>query len=96
MKRYNIEGLGKGQYKYTEDPNGEWVRYEDVDALISKAYKEGYFTGHNTASLAEPWQIKVVGSECNCITEASNRKLHAENRYADLSWVCPQHGYKRL
>ena len=67
MKRYDIEGLSKGQYKYTEDPNGEWVRYEDVDALISteswwryavKTYKEGYFTGHNSASLTEPWQRK--------------------------------------
>ena len=98
MKRYDIEGLSKGQYKYTEDPNGEWVRYEDVDALIMKTYKEGYFTGHNSASLAEPWQRKVVGSECNC-ADVSSGMIEgglAPEFPTHPSWICPAHGYKRL
>ena len=51
MKRYNVEAdyhvTGYGTHTI-EDPQGEWVKWEDAEKLQSQAYETGYFTGENT------------------------------------------------
>ena len=34
--------------KMVEHPQGEWIKWEDVENLQSQAYETGYFTGENT------------------------------------------------
>lgn len=51
MKRYKlICGYCKtsGATTWKEDPNGEWVTWEDAQKEIRKTYESGYFTGQNS------------------------------------------------
>ena len=68
-----------------EDPNGEWVRHEDVSKAINEASETGYFTGQNSQKLAMEFKSESV--KCNC------DKMFKEY-YVD-SWMCPAHGYKK-
>ena len=84
MKRYNIEKDRQGfrLFNLFEDPDGEWVKYEDV-----KLYADGFGFGSRF----------IESIECNCLKEAEEAKA-ARNQgigWPD-AWICPAHGYKRL
>ncbi len=91
MKRYNmaINHIGGAIFatriKASEDPDGEWVRYEDVQRLLDVG-------GHSDSG--EFTELESV--ECNCAEEAPDRKTMKDWPLADLSWMCPAHGYKAL
>ena len=56
MKRYTIHGVAASQGKelenqpYTacEDPEGLWIKREDVEKEIKEVYEVAYFTGQNS------------------------------------------------
>jgi len=91
MKRYKGEvvvyWLEGAKVEMKEDPDGEWVRWENVKERIREAYKEGYFTGQNSGD------IKIKGEmlnypKCNC-------EKMARDALPGSYWLCPIHGYKR-
>ena len=95
MKRYTIDWVSQ-----VEDPDGEWVRYEDAYKETKEAHKMGYFTGQNSEMMAnnnftmlQPG-VKFQPVECNCQDEREKRDGFVSREL--LSWICPAHGYKRL
>ena len=78
--------------KMVEHPQGEWIKWEDVENLQSQAYETGYFTGENTekvraAGYRQPEGIlEIKEPKCNCV-----EKLRAQRNW----WICPAHGYKK-
>ena len=116
MKRYKKQKIripipDKGSFgavdidsKMIEDPEGEWVKYEDVEKEIKEAYKRGYFTGQNSEMLVnnnftmlQPG-LKIQPIECNCEIKSRIMKSQGpiEYKQIDPDWICPAHGYKRL
>ena len=94
MKRYNmaINHIGGAIFatriKASEDPDGEWVRYEDVQRLLDVG-------GHSDSG--EFTELESV--ECNCVERFKEVRVSLDaGRLADVrrGWVCPAHGYKRL
>ena len=68
-----------------EDPEGEWVKWEDVENLLNNL-------GHNASVAGFHHRISQIEDvqECNC----------AEHIYTDVplgptTWICSAHGYKR-
>ena len=52
-----------------EDPNGAWVRWEDVQKEMDELYKTAYFTGQNNAKLAEGFSKSICTCDmpfCSC------------------------------
>ena len=82
----------KIENKMIENPQGRWVKWEDVMNLQSQAYETGYFTGENTEKVraaghqTEGQGLGAKGLKCNCDEMFIN---HAYN------WICPAHGYKK-
>lgn len=75
------------EYKHIEDPDGKWVKWEDVQKEMDELYKTAYIEGYDNAKLAEGFTKSMVAGnvECNC-----------EEKYPDnFHWFCPAHGYKR-
>ena len=56
MKRYTIHGVAASQgrelnnqpYTACEDPEGLWIKREDVEKEIKEVYEVAYFTGQNS------------------------------------------------
>lgn len=107
MKRYRLgdtTALCDPEDEMVEDPDGEWVKWEDAEKEIKTAYKSGYFTGQNSriGSLElGTWNVCTCDNvpcscgnaidsspECNCEERSSGWPLPE-------SWICPAHGYKR-
>lgn len=88
MKRYNIRAdydvAGYGTYE-KEDPDGEWVKYEDVRGMFQ--YKD------QLRSLG----VMLESEACSCERESKER-TEAQMKAIGIitSWICPVHGYKRL
>jgi len=84
MKRYKYSNYiipeGEPWNKLEEDPNGEWVKYEDAQKEIDAAFQIGQ-------ELGRVGTLEVQSVECNCIECANNPHFDW--------WVCPAHGYKR-
>ncbi len=70
-----------------EYPEGEWVKWEDVEKETHEAYKAGYFTGQNSEILSQS-----LGIECNCVEMAHGI---VSGKRVDHPWMCPAHGYKK-
>ena len=96
MKRYNVEAdyhvTGYGTHTI-EDPQGEWVKWEDAEKLQDETYKVGYFTGENTKKVraadhqTEGQGLGAKGLKCNC------EEMY-DTGYIG-SWFCEAHGYKK-
>lgn len=88
MKRYNprivypidaIIDLDKCDTEFNEDPDGEWVRWEDIKGILQyKDQLKGY-------------TLEPAGLKCNCEEMAEGEPL----RIFPYFWICPVHGYKR-
>ena len=82
-----------------EEPDGEWVKWEDVEERIREAYKEGYFTGQNNANFIDMTfssnPSKIDNVKCNCEEKAKGKQGEYPNMIMESWWVCPAHGYKR-
>ena len=84
----------KSESEMVEDPQGEWVKREDVMNLQSQAYETGYYAGENAEKITGHIQaidnlkgcLGAKGLKCNCDEMFIN---HACN------WICPAHGYKK-
>ena len=82
MKRYNCYYC----IDMEEHPDGKWVLHEDVLSIQNQAFRDG----------GESAKAERKSVECNCVDEATDRKVMKSWPLADLSWMCPKHGYKRL
>lgn len=86
MKRYNMKVGHKGSSVFTtivtanEEPDGEWVRYEDVEGLAFTQNIEGV-------------ELECESVECNCGDMVERATGRAARPFV---WICPAHGYKRL
>ena len=89
MKRYRCEPWNKLE----EDPNGEWVRYEDAQAEIGAAFQMGVVEWQGEA-------LEVQAIECNC-NEHTGLNIETTDDVFNFNppdvtcWICPAHGYKR-
>jgi len=86
MKRYKIRAdydvAGYGTTEI-EDPNGEWVKWDDVKDAVT-AYNDWIDRG-----------LWPVGSAvCNC-EEMHESVRYAWGDGSAAEWFCPAHGYKK-
>ena len=83
MRRYKMKPrVFSGYDEFYEDPQGEWVRYEDVADSLRAAYQNGY----NKSTIDNQGIPR-----CNCF-EYVNVKMGKS--CVGIGWVCPAHGYK--
>ena len=91
MKRYKL-GIAQTEYdlwELSEDPDGEWVKWEDVEGILQyKDQLKGY-------------TLETATMKCNCKEELNAMKhgRKSETIGDDVvltsSWICPAHGYKK-
>ncbi len=115
MKRYKIEieSDPKRFYSVTltmaEDPEGEWVRYEDVNVEIERIRRsyEHRISVLQEARHAKQAQLIHPNKEipvCNCAEKSDSARKKANTwpewpvglKRLRPHWICPAHGYKRL
>ena len=83
MTRYIIKPV---PYKFYEDPDGPWVKHEDMLKRNDEAFSEG-----RKSAQAEP------PVECNCQREYEQPTgIYNKGMIFYNAWICPSHGYKRL
>ena len=80
-----------------EDPNGEWVKYEDVGDEIDKVYDIGYRAGYINRPIADQFNPGSGTIKCNCEEEAYTAGFNQNGRSPIRKdyWICPAHGYKK-
>ena len=89
MKRYSMKYVI--EHPEYEDPDGEWIRAEDVEALEAKVD----VLNKRVDELKE-----LLKPECNCFDKVAfidnvRSKATTDIELPALTWVCPAHGYKR-
>ena len=77
---FGADGYTTKMWAMELDPNGEWVRYEDVQ------YKDQL----------KDYVLKYNGNMCNCENECNIRQGFHSPIVKSSHWICPAHGYKRL
>lgn len=94
MKRYKMDndyGCGYGVTEI-EDPEGEWVRHENIN-ILRKKYEKLLKEVSSQATNA----VKIGGPDCNCEIKSKIGLNKGPIEFkADAWWMCPAHGYKRL
>lgn len=89
MKRYNLEETGQpfeSDRQMEENPNGEWVRWDDVKKEIDEAYKKGLNCRTIDISMMELWCKQYrTSKECNC--EEMSRSKSKWNLDLPGAWV---------
>ena len=89
-----------------EDPDGEWVKYEDVcDLLNNLGHSVSVVGFHDRIKRLETHlQPGIKTPECNCLemTKHKPASLSKNNLFGDSllpqspdHWICPAHGYKK-
>jgi len=72
MKRYNLHGIigaktdnpfGELPCVMSKDPNGEWVKWEDVEKTITTSIKTNDLKGGNMIELGMKYRDKITGFE---------------------------------
>ena len=71
--------------KMIEDPEGEWVKWEDVKVAVT-AFNDWVEWGL--------WPITDGKMKCNC-EEMYEQTKYAHAGGSKAEWFCPAHGYKR-
>lgn len=67
--------------KMKEHPDGEWVRYRDVELILA----------------VKPPDISIENIECSCQREYEQPTgIRNKGMIFFNAWICPAHGYKRL
>ena len=87
MKRYKM--VSGSDFWKTEDPEGEWVKWEDANAEMAWT-REIYQN--------QILELKVRKQpECTCGVEADAMGIMPDGSgaFRKSSWVCPAHGYKK-
>ena len=73
----------------TEDPDGAWVKYEDIELYITPAQLTPMWD-----PLPMPITLTTI-PECNCEIQSELRKTRGpQYNSIDHDWICPAHGYK--
>jgi len=99
MKRYKICGIigastsnpiGRLPCKMIVDPNGEWVKYEDVIESEDQAFLAGQIGWLRTPHDSQELKAAV----CNCEAKSQTRNVAWPSHFIEC-WICPAHGYKQ-
>jgi len=107
IKRYKFAGLIMGRIEDDEnfvygslnaDPQGEWVKWEDVKRLISKITVSDQGIVFSEYELPE-FKPEDKKEKCNC-QEMFDKSVdleinHKTRLHLSDEWVCPIHGYKK-
>ena len=59
MKRYDVERSGTDGWRFSEEPQGDWVKFSDVEPLIEalKKIASGDFRGPRTESARIAYEV---------------------------------------
>lgn len=106
MKRYRSrritlcaasgDGLAQDITDMIEDPDGEWVKWEDAEKKREEGFKAGYLQGQHGTIVSYAACKGDRFLECNYLREAEQPTglTLGEITYCTM-WICPAHGYKR-
>ena len=92
---YNMPVVDHYELKVEEDPNGEWVKWEDAnESLEARAHLVS-----EMAILATGYELQIKAlnkpPECNCAKMLARAMASGKSADCSTEWICPAHGYKR-
>ena len=98
VQHEDVEGMVKGVPLFCD--KGEYNCANESTRAKAEIRKlrhavNGLMQTLRIAATSQSVNLELESVECNCVEEATDRKAQI-HPHADLSWMCPAHGYKRL